>query len=210
MKSTLIKNPMIWLYDNWSKSTIFLAIFVSTMLVLYVKNYNYALFLIWLQTPVYFIHQFEEYILPGGFADFFNIKVLGSNRTDFPLTRKASFWINLPLTFIAFPLSAIFAGNIALSIGIWTVYFSIINSLSHVVMFFIFRYNPGFVVSLLLNIPVGVYVVYYFASNNIISIESQIIGLAISILGQALLMIWGFKILKPKIRNKKTNMLNAH
>jgi hypothetical protein len=202
MKQTLtkIKEALEWLYLNWNKSTIFLSIFVSVMLFLYVRNYNYALFLIWLQTPVYMIHQFEEYILPGGFADFFNIKVLRSNKADFPLTKKASFWINVPLTFIAFPLSAIFAGNFGISIGVWAVYFSIINALSHVVMFFIFRYNPGLLVSVLLNIPVGIYVVYYFAVHNIVSVETQMTGLAIGILGQALLMIWGFKILKPKIK----------
>jgi len=190
---------MKWLYENWNKATIFLAIFIATMLFLYVKNYNYALFLIWLQTPVYMIHQFEEYILPGGFKDFFNKKVLGSTESEFPLTSKASFWINVPLTFIAFPLSAIFAGNVAISIGVWTVYFSIVNSLSHVVMFFIFRYNPGLIISILLNIPVGFYVIYYFAVNHLVSIQTQLIGLVLGLLGQALLMIWGFKILKPKI-----------
>jgi hypothetical protein len=169
------------------------------MLFLYVMNNQYALFLIWIQTPVYFLHQFEEYILPGGFGSFFNLKVLGSDKVDFPLTKQASFWINIPLTFIAFPLSAILAGHLAISIGIWTAYFSICNAVSHVVMFFLFRYNPGFVVSVLFNIPVGVYTIYYFASHHIISTEAQLIGLGIGILGQALLMVWGFTILKPKI-----------
>jgi len=170
---------------------------------MYVKSHNYALFLIWLQTPVYFLHQFEEYILPGGFLKFFNTKILGSDKVDFPLTKKASFWINVPLTFIAFPLSAIMADRLFISIGIWTAYFSICNAISHVVMFFMFRYNPGFIVSLLVNIPVGVYTIYYFVSNDIISMEAQIVGLAIGILGQVLLMIWGFKILKPQIRNEE-------
>jgi len=155
---------MKWLYDNWSKATVFLAIFITGLLTLYLRNYNYVLFLIWLQTPVYMIHQFEEYILPGGFKDFFNKKVLGSDESEFPLTSKASFWINVPLTFVAFPLSAILAGRFGISIGVWTIYFSLINSLSHVVMFFIFRYNPGLIISVLLNIPVAIYVIYYFVS----------------------------------------------
>jgi len=148
-------------------------------------------------------HQFEEYILPGGFGDFFNKRVLGSPAGDFPLTKKASFWINVPLTFISFPLSAILAGHFGLEIGVWTVYFSMINAFSHVVMFFIFRYNPGLVMSVLLNIPVGAYVIYYFASHHTVSTQAQITGLAIGLLGQVLLMAWGFKILKPQIQSPK-------
>ncbi len=191
---------MNWLYDNWSKATIFLAVFVSALLLLYIKDYNYALFLLWLQVPVYFVHQFEEYIFPGGFLDCFNRKVIGSPVGDFPLTVRSSFWINVPVIFIAFPVSAIVAGSIALPIALWTVYFSLANALSHVVMFFKIGYNPGLLVSVLLNIPVGVYVIHYFAVNHIVSTEAQLVGLAIGVLAQALMMVWGFAILKPKIK----------
>ena len=84
---------MKWLIENWNESTIFLAIYVLIMLICFVMKENFPLFLIWLQIPVYFLHQFEEYILPGGFMDFFNIKVLGSDKSDFPLNKKESFWI---------------------------------------------------------------------------------------------------------------------
>lgn len=126
------------------------------------------MFLIWLQIPVYCLYQFEEYILPGGFADFFYKKGLGSNEKDFPLDKKVSFWINIPIIFVAFPLSAILSGYIDISIGIWTAYFSIINAFSHVAIFFKHKYNPGFVVSLLLNIPIGAFTIYYFVSHNTI------------------------------------------
>jgi len=193
---------MKWLYNNWSKATIFLAIYMLILLLMYVKNENYALFLLWLQAPVYYLHQFEEYILPGGFSSFFNKIVLGSDQDEFPLTKKSSFWINVPLTFIAFPLSAILSQYVDMSIGIWAVYFSLCNAISHIAMFFIFRfkYNPGLIMSLLLNIPIGIYTVYYFATNHIISTPAQITGLTVGIAGQLLLMLWGFKILKPQIK----------
>ncbi|TDW96658.1 HXXEE domain-containing protein [Dinghuibacter silviterrae] len=197
---------LAWLYDNWNKSTIFLAVFVSAMLTLYVKNNNYALFLLWLQTPVCFLQQFEEYILPGGFAGFFNKKVLGSDKSDFPFTKARSFWVNIALIFIAFPVSAILSGQFALSIGLWTAYFSVINSLPRVVMALKFKgYNPGLIVSVLFKIPLGVYVIYYFASNHIVSTKAQLTGLAIGLLCQVLLGLWGGKILKPLI--KKENRL---
>ena len=191
---------MKWLYDNWSKSTIFLAIYLLVVLFLYVMRDNFALFLIWLQTVVYFLHQSEEYIFPGGFVEFFNKKPLGSKKSDFPVGKKESFWINIPIIFIAFPVSAILSGTIDISIGIWAAYFSTFNAISHVGMFIKYKYNPGLFVSIFLNIPVGIYTIYYFASHQIISLQEQIIGLIIGVLVQLLLMIYGFEVLKPKIK----------
>lgn len=190
---------MKWLYDNWYKSTLFLGCSLLIFLVIFVADNNFTLFLIWLQTVVYLFHQFEEYILPGGFVAFFNTNLLGSKQTEFPLDKKASFWINIPIIFIGFPISAILAGYIDISIGVWTVYFSIINAISHVIMFFRFRYNPGFFVSLFLNIPVGLFTIYHLTTNNIVSLKVHLIGFTIGVIIQLGLMIYGFLILKPKI-----------
>jgi hypothetical protein len=191
---------MKWLYENWYKSTIFIAIYMLILLFLFVFETDFPLFLIWIQFVVYLFHQFEEYVLPGGFLEFLNKKTLGSQKSDFPADKKFSFWINIPIIFIGYPLSAILSGHIDISIGIWTAYFSIINAMSHVGMFFKYRYNPGFFVSLFLNIPIGVYAIYYFASQNLISMNAQVIGLVIGLLVQGVVMMLGFKVLKPKIR----------
>ena len=191
---------MKWLYDNWYKSTIFIAIYTLILLYLYVYDKNFELFLIWIQFVVYLIHQFEEYILPGGFVEFFNKKPLGSKKPNFPLNEKASFWINIPIIFIAYPISAILADYFAISIGIWTVYFSIINALSHVGMFFKYQYNPGLIASTFLNIPVGLYTIYYFESNQLLTSNAHFIGLSIGLLTQGLVMFYGFKVLKPKVK----------
>lgn len=189
---------MHWLYDNWYKSTLFLAVYLLIFLILFVLQTDFALFLIWLQFIVYLIHQFEEYILPGGFVAFFNKNLLQSKMADYPLDKRASFWINIPIIFIAFPLSAILAGTLDISIGIWTAYFSVINAASHVGMSFKYKYNPGLLVSMFLNIPVGLYTIYFFASENLISFQHQLIGCGIGLLTQAAVMIFGFKVLKPK------------
>ena len=191
---------MKWLYENWYKSTIFIAIYLLIMLFLFLFDTDFPLFLIWIQFVVYLFHQFEEYILPGGFVKFFNNKMLGSNKDNYPLDDVASFWINIPIIFMAYPLSAILAGQVDISIGIWTAYFSIINAISHVGIYFKHRYNPGFFVSLFLNIPVGIYTIHYFNAQNLISINEQLIGLAIGLLIQAAVMIYGFKVLKPKVK----------
>jgi len=190
---------MKWLMRNWSKSTIFLAIYMTIPLVLFVMKENFVLFLIWIQIPCYFLHQFEEYILPGGFITFFNKKVLRSKQADFPIGEKESFWINIPIIYIAFPLSAILATQFGVAFGIWIAYFSVINAASHVGMVFKHKYNPGFWVSLLINIPVGIFTIWYFASNQIIPVSAHIIGLLIGVAVQGTVMFYGFKVLKPKV-----------
>lgn len=192
---------MSWLVDNWYKSTLVIALPLLLLISYLYFNDNFSLFLIWLQTVVYLIHQFEEYVFPGGFVEFFNKNALGSKEKEFPLDKIASFWINIPIIFIAFPLSAILASYYDISFGVWTVYFSIINALSHVGMFFQFRYNPGFIVSLFLNIPVGIFTLYFLHSSHLISLKVSLVSFGVGLLLQGSLMIYGFLYLKPKVNN---------
>ncbi len=198
---------MKWLYENWMKATPFLAFYAFVLLFLYVKNLNFALYLIWLQTCIYWLHEFEEYILPGGFLDYFNRNMMKSNRGDYPLTQIGSFWINIPLVYIAMPLSGLLAHFLGIEWGLWTAYFSALNAFAHVVMFFKFgrKYNPGLVVSILLNIPVGVYTIWYFLNNHLVSCSVNSISIIVGILAQASMMIYGFGYLVPKMKREQTN-----
>ena len=195
---------MKWLYDNWMKATPFLAVYSFILLWLYVKVQNYALFLIWLQTPIYWTHEFEEYILPGGFLDFFNRNMMGSTRGDKPLDKVGSFWINIPLVYILMPAAGLMAHFFGLEWGLWTAYFSFLNAFAHVVMFFIFgcKYNPGLVVSILLNIPFGAYTVWYFISNNLVSTGVNVWSIIFGIIAQASMMVYGFGFLVPKMKRE--------
>jgi hypothetical protein len=190
-----------WIRDNWPKATIFLVIYLTIPLFLFVLELNPALFLIWIQLPVYFLHEFEEYVYPGGFLAFFNTKILKSPREEGPLDLDASFWINIPLIFVGFLVCAILATVCKdPNIGLWIAYFSAINALAHVGWVFKFKYNPGFWVSLLVNIPVGIYTVCYFAEHAIASTETQIISLVIGVVVQVVMAVYGFVFLKPKIK----------
>ncbi|NOX73102.1 MAG: HXXEE domain-containing protein [Alphaproteobacteria bacterium] len=186
--------------ELWPKTTVYLAIFTSALLLIFRGQMDAALFLIWLQVPVYFLHQFEEYIFPGGFIRYFNINVLGASTPDFPVTRTFAFWINVPIIFIAFPATAFLAGKVGLAFGLWVAWFSILNAFSHVVLFFKQGYNPGFAVSATLNIPVGVGTLAYIATHDLVTIKAQIIGFLIAAVVQGGLMAYGFGVLKPRIK----------
>lgn len=192
-----------WLADHWPKATIFLASYTFAFLFLYLYKKDFLLFLIWLQTPVYWLHQFEEYVFPGKFVDFFNRNVLKSDKDDWPVTKMFALWVNVPIIFIAFPLSATLAGIYGLSWGIWTAYFSVLNALSHVVVLARSGYNPGSVVSLTLNIPVGVYTIYIFFDKGAITPVAHMIGLVIALLVQGAIMVWGLGVLKRRLRERQ-------
>ena len=196
---------MKWLIDNWMKATPFLAFYSFILVFLYVRDVNYPLYLIWLQGIIYWVHEFEEYIFPSGFLEFFNRNMMKSDRGDYPLTKTGSFWINIPLVYIAMPFSALLAHFFGLEWGLWTAYFSFLNAFAPVVMFFKFgrKYNPGLVVSILLNIPVGTYMVWYFLSHNLVSTQANVISIIVGILAQASMMIYGFGYLVPKMKKEQ-------
>lgn len=75
----------------------------------------------------------------------------------------------------------------ASNVVLWMAYFSALNALAHVVMVFVFgcKYNPGFVVSAVLDIPFGIYTVWYFLSNNLVSTEVNISGIVFGVIAQA-------------------------
>ncbi len=193
-----------WLYANWMKATPFLAVYTFVLVWLYVKDQNYALFLIWVQGIIYWVHEFEEYVCPGGFLKFFNNNTMRCIRDDYPMTDVGSFWINIPLVYIAMPFSAVLAHFFGLEWGIWTALFSVLNGLGHVGFWAIFgrKYNPGLCASLLLNIPFGIYAIHYFVTNLHFSATVYIASAVVGILAQASMMIYAFGVLLPRVKRE--------
>ncbi len=48
-------------------------------------------------------------------------------------------------------------------------------------------------------IPVGVFTLWYLSTYGLISAQAHMVGFAIALVMQGSLMLWGFKVLKPKI-----------
>jgi hypothetical protein len=165
-----------WLYTNWAKLSVLFAIAITLLVIYFVKLENTVLFLIWIQIPIYLLHQFEEHAR-NGFKNYINKKVFHVQEGEYPLNDKNIFWINIPIIWILMP---IFAGlsSVNIMFGLWIPYFAVFNSLSHVIFSIRNReYNPGLIVSLILGIPVGIYalIIFYFyidvpAITSIISI----------------------------------------
>lgn len=191
---------MDWLYKNWSKVSLVGAAVLTLLIFIFIKPSNTLLFLIWIQIPIYFLHQFEEHSR-NGFKKYVNKAVFKVSDGDYPLNDKNIFWINIPIIWILMPLFAILSGINPL-IGLWIPFFGVINSMSHVIFSVVNKqYNPGIIVSLVLGIPVGVYALIIFYSNLNISYLITVLALGFAIILHLIVLFYirtSYKQNRPK------------
>jgi len=64
-----------WLKKEWAKVGLILSIFLFAILFVIVRQYDFVIFVLLLHTPLYMLHQTEEYVFPGGFTEFFTTKI---------------------------------------------------------------------------------------------------------------------------------------
>ena len=158
-----------WLKRDWAKAGLLISIFLFVFLFVFVKDTDFVLFLLLLQTPLYMLHETEEYIFPGGFGKFFNMEIMKFETPDKPLDENFIFYINVILVWIILPVFGLLALQ-NLQYGLWIPYFSLFAGIAHIALGIKARkrYNPGLIISLLLNIPVGVWSVLYLVEQGLI------------------------------------------
>ena len=187
-----------WLYKNWAKLCIILSIIVTIIILLYVKTDNIILFLIWIQIPIYLLHQFEEHSWPGGFKRFVNKEIFNVENGEYPLNDIIIFWINVPIIWILMPIFAVLSFN-NLLFGLWIPIFAVFNSLTHVIGAIVKRkYNPGLFVSVVLGIPVAIYTLWLF--YTLINIP-----LMVTLLSIVVVLLLHLAIIIPAVRRSKIN-----
>jgi len=196
-----LKEYIAWLKRDWAKAGLILSIFLFVFLLVFVKDSNFALFIILLQTPLYMLHEAEEYIFPGGFGKFFNIDIMKLETEDKPVDANFSFYVNFILIWTVLPIFGLLAAK-NLQYGLWIPYFSFFAGVAHIALGIKARkrYNPGLVISLLLNIPVGVWSVLYLVDQgilpNIFLNPHLIIGLGVNLV----LPVLGVMLYKNHLR----------
>jgi len=161
------KEYFAWFKRDWAKAGLLVSIFLFAFLFVLVKDSDFVLFLLLLQTPLYMLHQAEEYIFPGGFGKFFNMDIMKFDTPDKPLDENFILAINIVLIWIILPFFGLLAAKNYVY-GLWIPYFSLFAGLAHIALGIKARkrYNAGLGVSLLLNIPVGAWSVLYLVNQG--------------------------------------------
>lgn len=116
-------------------------------------EWNYFVVLVYLQSPVYMLHQVEEHTRDR-FRTFVNREIYGGVDALTPLT---VLWVNLPgvwgVTFLSLWLTVC----VAPGWGLLGLYLAAVNAVVHIVGFLVSRkYNPGLWTALLLFVPLSI------------------------------------------------------
>lgn len=160
------------IYQNWAKAGLIIALSIISYVYL-IRKQNIALAdkYILLNLAFLMLHQFEEYVYPGGFKNYFNNRIY--NPFGFfknKLTDKGIFWVNVILGWgLNIAVFIIFNGNITAMLIVITVLF--INGIMHFFMAFKTRdYNPGLVTGAIFFIPLAMYIYSKLYSTGLINV----------------------------------------
>ena len=198
---------MNFLIKNWPKMGTIFAIILTPILLYYRSNMGFPLFLIWIQIPIYLLHQAEEYLIPGGFIEHLNKILTGEATKEGPLDESRAFRINVLLVWVIFPIFSAFTTYFNnLNIGMYLLYFSVANGLMHVLNGIrLSAYNPGLIISFFLNVIIGLYSIMVLQGTGTIWWPNHIFSAIIAIL----VNVWVVVSMKLKMEALKQAEVKA-
>jgi hypothetical protein len=167
-----------WLSRQWVK----LALVLGTLLLLllpilsYRLEWNSFLILVYLQTPIYMLHQVEEHTRDR-FRTFLNQQIYHGVEA---LTPVAVLWINIPgvwgITFVSLYM-AVF---VAAGWGLIGAYLTAVNAVVHLAWGIGMRkYNPGLWTAILLFVPLSV-LTFWKSAGTQATWVNHLVGLAVA------------------------------
>lgn len=185
---------MVDLYKNWAYMGPFIAFYVVLVLLCNMDSMSSLTFWVWLQFPIYLMHEFEEHAFPGKFKIFVNKEIFRASE-NVPLSEKRVFWINIIAVWIVFPICAVLSQLINSCYGIYIVYFALLNGLSHIFVSLIKqKYNPGLFVSIFLSCPGALYTLWIAHKSGVWGFTLNITAFLVAFFSHpiivALMMYW--------------------
>lgn len=180
------------LVSHWVYGGFLAAFLLLGLMPTFTGSWNLALILVFLQLPVYMLHQLEEHD-DDRFRRFIN-DLIGGGRDI--LTKGAVFVINVPGVWGVNLLSILLAYSLDLGFGLIGIYLTLINGLVHLAQAFrLKRYNPGLITAVLLFLPVGGLALAAVVKSGSATIGYHLLGLGsavaihLAIVGWILLML---------------------
>lgn len=150
------------------------------------NSWSRALFIVFIQLPVYMIHQVEEHH-NDRFRCALNELLAGDRNA---LTHEAVLIINLGVW--AVDLTALYlASFVHPGLGLIAVYLALVNSIVHVAAAVFFRaYNPGLVSAVFLLFPAGAAGWWVLFRDGQCTLSDQALGIAVAIALHAMIVLF--------------------
>ncbi|HTX89595.1 MAG TPA: HXXEE domain-containing protein [Anaerolineales bacterium] len=157
-----------WFQENWAKAGVVLGIFVAVYLVVIVLPQNLLLFVLMMYFPLYILHEADEYIFPGGFAQFVNRDIYKTDPQNGLVDPAAILWINM-LVWFFLPLSG-FQAITDLTQAAFLPYFVIFQAVVHLVIGIVGKrfFNPGMLTAWLVHVPWGIWTILLLMRAGVI------------------------------------------
>ncbi|MCQ0986929.1 HXXEE domain-containing protein [Jiella marina] len=173
-----------WVYGGFLAGLLFLA-----LTPVFAWQWTAAMTLVFLQLPVYMIHQFEEHD-DGRFAAAINA-LLGRGRIV--LDDTAVFVINVPGVWGVNAISIWLAFAAGIGWGLIGVYLTLVNALAHIGQAIRLRaYNPGLVTAVLLFLPVGLLAAFTVGAEPTVTTTHHVVGLLVAVAIHAAIIVYVF------------------
>ncbi|NDW04120.1 HXXEE domain-containing protein [Jiella pacifica] len=162
-----------WVYGGFLAGLLILAF---TPII--AATWTTALTLVFLQLPVYMVHQYEEHD-DGRFAAAINAMI---GKGKIVLDDAAVFVINIPGVWGVNLVSIWLAWSVGIGWGLIGVYLTLVNALAHIGQAIRLRaYNPGLATALVLFLPVGIAGALIVGAEPGVGAGHHVVGLAVAI-----------------------------
>jgi len=138
-----------------------------------------ALLLVYLQLPIYMIHQYEEHA-QGKFKEVANQLLAGGQPKigDQPI-----FWVNILGVWGLYLLIMNLAGFLSIAFGLLSAYTTLVNGILHILIGLVKRgYNPGLLTSILLFLPLAGYAIYVISQSAETTAIYHLLGIGTAVL----------------------------
>lgn len=173
---------MGFLRSHWYDVGIGLAVVTGAALVAF-RPHGLSL-LLWISLISLFLHQAEEYRLPGTFPGMLNRVMFRSTEPDrYPLNPNSALIVNVTVGWLLYLLAALFGAGL-LWLAIASILVSCGNFVAHTFLFNIrgrTRYTPGMITAILLFLPISVLFFFIAIHDRLARPSDWIIGIALGI-----------------------------
>jgi hypothetical protein len=193
-----------WFKVNWPRTGLIVSIFLIIYMAVIVLPNNLLQFSVLLAAPLYMLHEFDEYVFPGRFAQFMNKNIYKLDPENGMLNTDAAFWINIIAVWTVIPLFSLWAVfDIGQAIAI--PYFFIFQAVVHLILGIIGKrfIHPGMISAWLIHVPWGIWTIWLLVQNGVITNPfwngDLMVGLLLNV---ALLFVGGFLMIRYRRRQR--------
>ncbi|MGC4004153.1 MAG: HXXEE domain-containing protein [Pirellulales bacterium] len=171
---------------QWPYAALFAAAFFTALAPFVFRYAGVPLGLVYLQLPIYMLHQYEEHA-GDRFRKWVN-GMLGHGQDV--LTPIATFWINSLLVWGLNFVALYLACFVDVSLGLMTFYLPMLNAFGHIMPALFKRaYNPGLITSVLVFLPVGVVGTVIVGRAAHCDLQDHLLGLGVAIAVHATIIV---------------------